>query len=161
MLNIRIVTGSINSGKTTMVKKLLEEYRISGKTVAGVVTEADFVNNIKSVYNVVDISSGERKLLASTKPISTKLKFGRFFFLEEGFCFADTVIRKGIINDILVIDEIGPLELSGQGFFKVVLWLLENYNGTLLLVVRENLLEQVKTRLNLCRWELTVTYCSE
>jgi nucleoside-triphosphatase THEP1 len=43
----------------------------------------------------------------------------------------------------LVVDEIGPLELKGQGFHDVLRELLQKRKENIILVVREGLVQQV------------------
>ncbi len=73
------------------------------------------------------------------------LVVGRFVFSKKGFDKAIEIIRDAINKDgWLVIDEIGPLELKGEGFCSVLKETLALRREKLLLVVREGLAEQVK-----------------
>ena len=50
--------------------------------------------------------------------------------------------------EVIVIDEIGPMELRGEGFDQILKEILEKRNGTqtVLLVVRDGLAEEVKEK---------------
>ena len=48
----------------------------------------------------------------------------------------------------LVIDEIGPLELSGEGFHDVLKEVLSNRSEKIILVIRDGIAERVKEYFN-------------
>ena len=74
---------------------------------------------------------------------------GRFHFYAYAFEKANAIIlQSALVSDLLIIDEVGRLELEGNGFYqsiKEVLQLDEYKNDTkaLLLVVRDSLYAQV------------------
>ena len=73
------------------------------------------------------------------------LTVGRFIFSKTGFEKAKQIIRDAInINDWLVIDEIGPMEMRGDGFCDVLKEVLSVRKEKLLLVVREGMAGKVK-----------------
>ena len=73
------------------------------------------------------------------------LVVGRFAFSKAGFEKAIQIIRDAINKEgWLIIDEIGPLEIKGEGFCDLLKEVLAQRNDKLLLVVREGLLQQVK-----------------
>ena len=139
MKKIIIITGEINSGKTTRAQELIDLYRNEGRSVGGIVSISEISDNRKTAYYAVDIKTGKKMLLASEKPISKTLKYGRFYFSEKGFAFGSARLSESYDNDVVFIDEVGPLEYSGKGFFNDVKYLIEEYNGTLVLVIRENI----------------------
>jgi nucleoside-triphosphatase THEP1 len=49
----------------------------------------------------------------------------------------------------LVVDEVGPLELRGEGFHNVVTDLLIKHPGNIILVIREQLVEEVVKSFNI------------
>ena len=78
-----------------------------------------------------------------------KIYVGRFNFSKINFEKAiqiihDTITKKGW----LVIDEIGPLELRGEGFCNVLKEVLKRRKEKILLIVREGMTEQVKKYFN-------------
>ena len=73
------------------------------------------------------------------------LTVGRFIFSKTGFEKAKQIIRDAInIDNWLVIDEIGPMELRGDGFCDVLKEVLAARTKKIILVVREGLAERVK-----------------
>jgi len=75
------------------------------------------------------------------------LSIGRFQFSAAGFQKATTILHNAIQQNEgwLIIDEVGPLELKGEGFCDVIFEILESASKQLkiVLVVREELLNEV------------------
>lgn len=72
------------------------------------------------------------------------LSIGRFVFSAKAFQRAIEVLRSAINTDgWLVIDEIGPMELRGEGFAGVFGEILGERKGKLVVVIREGLVEEV------------------
>jgi nucleoside-triphosphatase THEP1 len=75
---------------------------------------------------------------------------GRFHFSKLNFEKAIQVIHNAITKKgWLVIDEIGPLELKGEGFCRVLKEALAVRKEKILLIVREGMAEQVKIFFNI------------
>jgi nucleoside-triphosphatase THEP1 len=90
------------------------------------------------------------------KPVD---KIGNYYFLKDSFIWAEKELLKAlkIKPQWIVIDEIGPLELQGKGFDKVIKKLLFNSElpeSNLLLVIRENITQDVISNYNLNMWNI-------
>jgi len=73
------------------------------------------------------------------------LTVGKYTFSKASFIKATQIIRNAIDSKgWLVIDEVGPLELRGEGFCKVLKEVLAIRKEKILLVVREGMAEQAK-----------------
>ena len=83
------------------------------------------------------------------------LTIGKFVFSMTGFDKAIQIISDAITKDgWLVIDEIGPMELRGEGFCNVLKQVLELRKGKTILIVREGMANQVKDYFNITNSEL-------
>ncbi len=72
------------------------------------------------------------------------LSIGRFVFSAKAFQRAIDVLRSAIDADgWLLIDEIGPMELKGEGFAGVFGEILRERKGKLVVVIRDGLIEEV------------------
>ena len=73
------------------------------------------------------------------------LAVGRFLFSRSSFEKAIQVIRDAISEKgWLVVDEVGPLELRGDGFYAVLKEVLAARREKIVWVVRAGLAELVK-----------------
>lgn len=142
--DIIIITGKINSGKTTACKTWINRQKKDGKSVGGILSIPVWRKGEKNAYYAYDISTEESILLATTAAVSPASSYGRFRFPRTGLDFAETVLRNacglsgGKPKETIIVDEIGPLELKEKGFASVLRELLNEYSGTLILVTRES-----------------------
>jgi nucleoside-triphosphatase THEP1 len=71
-------------------------------------------------------------------------EIGRFRFSKKGFDKAASIIIEAITKPgWLIIDEIGPLELRGEGFHDTLQTVLSSRKDDIILVVREGLADKV------------------
>lgn len=131
---IYILTGPVQSGKTTS----LQQWCAQRNDVYGILTP---VTGGKRFF--VDIETQEQfPMEAAGEEIA--MAVGRFVFSRKAFDRATAIIRNAIDKKgWLIIDEIGPLELRGEGFSDVLKEVLPKRTGRLILVVRAGLTEQV------------------
>lgn len=140
---VYILTGPVRSGKTSSLLQWAEKRR----DVAGILSP---VINGKRIF--LDLQSKEQFLMEAEENEKDALNIGHFRFSKKGFDKAIKIIRDGIVvKGWLVIDEIGPLELGGEGFHDVLKDVLAGRTGKTLLVVRENddMPERVKAKFDL------------
>lgn len=132
---IYILAGPIRSGKTTSLMQWCSQRR----DVYGVLTP-DI--NGKRVF--MDAYTGERFPMETMDEQET-VSIGRFVFSKKSFDKASQIIRNAIHEPgWIIIDEIGPLELRGNGFHDVLKEVLASRNDKLVIVVREGMAEKVK-----------------
>lgn len=137
---IFILTAPIRSGKTTSLIKWLAQR----DDVYGILTPV--VEGKRIFMNVAtkDQFPMEASALRQAQGEETLL-VGRFVFSKAGFEKATTIIRDAIDKKgWLVIDEIGPLELRGEGFHDILKEVLRRRKDNVLLVVREGLVKEVE-----------------
>ena len=136
---IYLLTGPVRSYKTTT----LLHWSQSRHDCGGVLSPD--VDGLRQLYHVQ-----EKKYIPwqkTKKENESDVEIGRFIFDQDAF---DTAI--GWLNDDLknpnlhyvILDEIGPLELKGKGWDG---WLrhalMHPGNTSLIIIVRENILDQV------------------
>ena len=131
-----IVTGDIGAGKTTVCEKVVNIARGSGYICGGVLT---YKAPDKSL-TILDIQTGARETLASTDTRYHCPHAGKYFFNIEAINFGIRAIDKGIASDVLVVDEIGYLELGGGGFVKSLELIKADKVKNFILVIRKQLL---------------------
>ena len=137
---ITIYTGPVNSGKTTRLKNWLETQEECGGILMPV------LNGKKYLYS---IESGETREIELHESEEDLLQVGRFTFSGNAFAWARKKIRAAVKQGkkLIVIDEIGPLELAGQGFEPEIRRLIKEVRKKtdlkLILVIRESLMNRV------------------
>ncbi|MGQ9700092.1 MAG: nucleoside-triphosphatase [Candidatus Bipolaricaulaceae bacterium] len=137
-----IVTGPIGSGKTQLILALAENLRRKGIAIAGVASPRVLQGGETVGYLVQDLQSGKEVPLCSLNPPG--VRFRRFFFSPEALAFANAVLTQAARQaEVIVVDEVGPLELDGGGFAPG-LRLSFSSPAFLLLTVRPPLVEEVR-----------------
>ena len=145
-VNLWIVTGWRGSGKTTFCRALLQRARLSGWDAAGLLSPAVFQGRIKYSILAEDIRSGERRLLATAHPqTETDLAFGQWFFHRNTLDWGNRMLQSSVPCDLLVIDELGPLEFNLSSGWVSALEVIRTAQFRLaLVVIRTELLEQAQ-----------------
>ncbi len=133
-----LLTGPINSGKTTR----LTEWSKNRNDVYGILTPKI---NGKRVF--MDVATGEQFEMEAQENEENVLNIGKYIFSVAGFDRAKNIVRNATNrkNAWLIIDEVGPMELKGEGFSVELQELLESKEDSLrlIIVVREGLVEEV------------------
>ncbi|OQY28012.1 MAG: hypothetical protein B6244_08710 [Candidatus Cloacimonetes bacterium 4572_55] len=147
---LHLLTDEIDSGKTTCIRRWLHEWRKNRIDIFGVVSESVIENGVKVGYDLLDIRTGERRGLIRSQRFQENWQLGRFHFDRRGFAR----LIEGLLSqrgDLLILDEIGPLELRRkQGFYPLLRHFLQNKENhtRLLIVTRRSEIDALKTTLN-------------
>jgi nucleoside-triphosphatase THEP1/energy-coupling factor transporter transmembrane protein EcfT len=119
-VRVVVVTGPNNCGKTETAIALVEELGAMDVPVFGFVQPGEIADDRKTGFRLRDVSTGEEAALA-TQGERREGDFGtRFQFSEEGFRLGREALARVAPQSIIVIDEIGPVELRGQGHMSAV-----------------------------------------
>ena len=140
-----ILTGNPGDGKTDMVKALIKNEILQDLKFRGFYSEGIWVRGERDSYRVMDITSQTSELLCERKEPVGELKAGPFNFRQAGLDFGCKVLNS-IISDhsdsIVIIDEIGHLELKDQGWGQCMSDLV-NSKTRMIWTVRPSLLDAV------------------
>ena len=139
-----IITGAIGIGKTTICEKVIEIARSQRYSCGGVIARKSRNEDII----IEDIQTGETKVLASTSNIYQGPRTAKYSFNPDGITFGILAIDRGTTAEILVVDELGHLELRGQGFAGVVEQIAAGKVKNCILVIRKELLPAFLPRLS-------------
>jgi nucleoside-triphosphatase THEP1 len=132
-----IITGAIGVGKTTVCRKLIEIARNQGYSCGGILT----YKTVDESIVIEDVQSGEREVLASSRRAYDGPSTARYCFNPRGIDFGIQAIDRGISAELLVIDEIGQLELRQEGFVRVIELIKAGKIKHCVLVIRKELLD--------------------
>jgi nucleoside-triphosphatase THEP1 len=156
-MKVTLVSGRVDSGKTSLLRRRVAKGDGEYREAAGILSLPVFRNGKKRGYYAYDIAKGEGMVLSSELPLHPSFKFRRFYFSEYGFSFARERILASFHAPVLIVDEIGPLELEGGGFAGVLKECVRGYDGHLVLVVREHLEDEALSAFGLDEFEISVT----
>jgi nucleoside-triphosphatase THEP1 len=151
-----VLTGKYGAGKSTVCRAVIAEARARGLAVAGVTTERVLDSEGRTTTRqVLDLSTGARAPLNQyVGPGAGDESTPNWRFFPEGIELANAALRSALAGpayagpagtvgagkgtDLLVVDEIGPLELmAGKGFREALPVLRDGRYGLALVVVRD------------------------
>lgn len=148
MSKLILVTADRDRGKTTALWNLYKQFLIEKNNQIGGFISVLNKNDDKSRIVIKDLKSGEELLLASSIEEDWKgqeencFKMGMHYtFFQDVFdrCFDS---YRNVLNcSHIFIDEAGALELKDKGFSQAIEYLRKNFDGTLVIAVRELFLE--------------------
>ena len=131
-----MLTGERGTGKTSLCRALAAQARQHGWDIAGVTSPAVFENEIKTGILVEDVRRGENRPLAVVEAGGTfDLPVGKWFFDRTVLAWGDQVIASSPPCDLLIVDELGPLELLQGGGWQSARQVLRAGGYRLALVV--------------------------
>lgn len=146
--NITIISGERGSGKTLLCILLKKTFRDMRKTVEGVISPGLYQNGHKTGIMAEDISSGQRRQIASYSPgwdEQNPEKEWKFNFAEIEWI--NERLKTIPPSENLIIDEVGILELrENAGWTEALVKIDEGKYGHAYVVVRPGLLEIAKKR---------------
>jgi nucleoside-triphosphatase THEP1 len=144
-----VITGATGAGKTTLTQAVIERLRERGARVAGVLAPGHLEAGRRTGFDIVNLATGERVPLAREQEhvAGPHPRWSRFAFSPEGLALGHRALGDDARGaDVVVVDEVGPFELSGGGWADALDALAETFPGGVLLVVRESVVDAVKAR---------------
>ncbi|WXG46118.1 MAG: NTPase [Candidatus Atabeyarchaeum deiterrae] len=116
-----LLTGPPGSGKTRLIQKIVQDLKGSGVNVGGLVTPDVRIGGERTGFHIVDLLTGEKGLMADAS-YNSDIKVGRYgvnlaVIREIGVSALYRAISK---SDIIIIDEIGKMELYSKEFQEAV-----------------------------------------
>lgn len=138
-----VLTGERGIGKTTICRRTIALARAQGRTCGGILTLAH-----EGAREVHDVRSGQVRRLTAPPDGGPVVVQGRFRFNAETLNWASAALASSVPCDLLVIDEIGPLEIERDGGWIAAFDVLGGGGFALaLVVVRPELVPAAQRRL--------------
>lgn len=117
-----IITGEVGQGKTSFITQMLCNMRENGLKAGGILAPGIFMNDRKEGFWLDDIITGHRYHLSSRSPKNGWLRYGHYYFNPKILRQGNDILVKAAENKVslLVIDEVGPLELADHGWAPAI-----------------------------------------
>ncbi len=112
-----LITGAPGSGKTTVISKTIDTLKGKGLSVGGMISREARTGCARMGFEVIDLNSGKHGWLAHVDQ-KTGPQIGKY---RVNLSDLESIGVKAIAEatqkfDIIVIDEIGPMELFSAKF---------------------------------------------
>jgi len=114
------ITGRSGSGKTPAMTRLVETLMAHGVPVFGFLQPPLWRDGNKVGFDIVDVRSGARAPLGRRVAAEHGQHGTPFTFDGAGFDLARQALAAPPRDAVLIVDEIGPVELRGGGHWEAV-----------------------------------------
>lgn len=142
-----LITGSRGAGKTTFCNALVQAARGAGWKVSGVISQAVYEGNQRIAIDAEALHTGEKRRLAtrSDQPAPGT----RYWQFDEAvIAWCNQVFQASIPTDLLMVDELGPLEFEDGIGWQAALQAIDSRQYAIgMVVVRAELIG-----IGLMRW---------
>ncbi|PWH19213.1 MAG: hypothetical protein DDG59_03855 [Anaerolineae bacterium] len=165
---IWLIVGESGRGKTTFCRQIVSVARQKGSEVRGLLCPARFENGVKVGFDVLDLQRGEQRHLGWHRDFTPQpswaappVAIGEWLLDSQALQWGNQVLRRATPCDLLVIDELGPLEFFAQTGWQAAFEILDRRAFRLALVVVRQTLRPLAQQ----RWQIDgethLTACSQ
>ena len=144
---ILILTGAVQSGKSRFLGSLLAGLDRDRTPLSGFLSPAVYEDGRLVGYDLTVIGGGPPAAYIRKEGQAGWERVGPYFFVPEALETARRTILESGPLDLLVVDEVGPLELVGGGLWRPLESILADPGRRCLLVVRASCLEALTGKL--------------
>ncbi len=147
---IVVISGDSGVGKTSYCAALVRHVTASGGLVCGLLSLGIYVDDVRIAIDLHDLSTGQPRRLATRRPEPDPTSLTpQWQFDDEALRWGNAVLAAVPPCDLLIVDELGPLELKYNAGFQSAFDVLKRRAYRLAcVVVRPSLVEDFKQRFN-------------
>jgi nucleoside-triphosphatase THEP1 len=145
-----IITGDVGKGKTTFVQSLTTRLSQTGINISGFFSIGIQEDNQRTGFDLMDIRTGQLTEVARKFPQTGSIKQGHYYFNPEVFATEGELLRQQLREgtDLLVIDEVGPLELNDSGWSMLIEQACRQSALPMIWIVRRSLVRRAARKWN-------------
>lgn len=139
---VMIITGGIQKGKTTRIKEIIGRLNSREIEITGFYTEVIIEGAERKGYRLIPLNRNSKpEILCSTEVDPDSLNYGKFYFRQPALELGRQILNDSIKGgaSLTIIDEIGPLEMSGKGWAESIEALCSGTGIPMIWVVRNHL----------------------
>jgi nucleoside-triphosphatase THEP1 len=142
---IFIISGKVGEGKTRILEQLVGLLKENNISTGGILAPRIMENGQTIGYDLLDLTENLTCSFLRLHDGKAGETIGRYFISNEGIHFGNEAlsVAKNLENKLVVIDEIGKLELSDRGWAPALNELLATSDNHLILSVRDSFVEQI------------------
>lgn len=136
-----VITGKKNSGKTFLLNQIVEFLKQQKISYDGIISIPVIDNGIKIGFDSLRLADEKLSLLCRKDYISS-LSTTYYSFNTETFSAANDILKRLRLKktEILIIDEIGTLEIRDEGWAYLLTNTINIFSGILIITLRKNLI---------------------
>jgi nucleoside-triphosphatase THEP1 len=146
---IYILSGPVGVGKTTFLEGMVVLARGLDPNFDGFLSPRVIEDGRTAGYDLLDLKTETRIPLLRRSGDESWLRTGPYRMLPDGLAAGEAIIRRSFVSNLLIVDEIGPLEFEGRGFWPALKDALEegrSRKGPVLVVIRSRLVRDLRKK---------------
>ena len=159
--SLALLTGGRGAGKTRWCEALVRAARDAGLSVSGLLSPPVLTDGVKTGIDLLGVATGERRRLAERARADLPGTEGLGWrFAPEALALGNVLLARVAACDLLLVDELGPLEFGRASGFTAAFDLLDSRSFRLaVVVVRPALVAAARARWPWAEylWELEET----
>ena len=144
------LTGQPGVGKTTVLLKIVERLKAQGFKIGGLLSREVRKDGRRVGFKILALDTGREGWLAHVRQsVGPKIGKYRVCMKDLESIGVDAILRAIKETEIVVIDEVGPMELFSQSFRRAVTEALNSKKiilGTIHYRIRTPLVTKIKER---------------
>jgi len=144
------VTGRPGVGKTSVLLRAADDLKNRGYKIGGMISHEVREGGVRVGFEIMDFSTGQRGWLAHVnQPTGPQVSKYRVNLTDLNAIGISSILNALRNADIIIVDEIGPMELFSQAFREAVVQAIESKKpmfGTIHLRARDPLIDAIKKR---------------
>ena len=149
MGKVFLITGEKAEGKTSFLVAVIQLLKAANINCWGFYSKGWWKNNIRSGFDLVSINDESHLTLCTKDPNPEWIKLGPYFFNPEAITFAEELLKKPPSHSqLLVIDEVGKLELQKKIWYNSIHKLIKRHNQDMIWCVREKFVTDILDAFN-------------
>lgn len=133
------LTGPVHAGKTTFLERAWPRWASWGLACAGFLSPAVKDDRGETGYDLLELPGLRRRPYLRRRGEAGAVRTGPYVFVAGALERARGILRETGRADLLIVDEVGPLELEGGGLWPDLKAAVRRPGGAALLVVRETI----------------------
>lgn len=154
--DILILTGGIHTGKTTLAKAVTDKCKAENVPVHGFLSIGHFKHNQRSGFSLLDIDTGQKYPLAATVNPGGWEQYRRFWFNPQTIATGNYILQNNaeVKRALIIVDEIGPLEIDEKGWNKGLAYLLQHNQNLKIFVIRQQIVHLALAKYNISNYDI-------
>lgn len=146
--HIEIISGPVASGKTSSLITLIEYYRSQGIKCGGFYSRRVMEEDQTIGYDLVSVATDESMPFLRKANHRENPEIGKYIIMPEALSFGESLLKQSVECEIIIIDELGKLELSGKGWFNALQVLQYTFARKIIAVARLEVVKEIEQVLN-------------